>query len=190
MVRNEQEEYDLIRRHFKSINEHHLWKNSYKIFIPENNLGLEASHLHGVVQHFDDVKTYWQKPNRPGVVMTAESKSLYHKQMIGCLYNRKLRFERDFFTVSKHITPEIIKTNTKEQFEMFHWVKKPAKDNLSKDRFALTGKMGTKQDDCLISILQNYKYGLELISNPRHEVFSEIPEDYVKKFGHFINNSN
>jgi hypothetical protein len=34
----------------------------------------------------------------------------------------------------------------------YHWEKKPAADAIGKDRYALTGKVGNKQDDLLIAL--------------------------------------
>lgn len=184
-VRNEVEEYNLIRRHLDHINGHPLWRDAVKIFIPENNLGLEASHLHGLVQQFPDVVTYWQNDQRPGVVMTHEMKNQYHKMMTTCLYKGQLLFERDLFTESRGQSAKRIVPALREQFERYHWEVKLARDNFGKSRsLALTGKMGSKNDDMCITTQMNFKIGFELITNPRHPVFATVNSANLKRVAH------
>jgi hypothetical protein len=173
-VRDHTEEYHLLRRHIMRINSHPLWKQAHKIFIPENNLGLEASHLHSLVSEYPDVSTYWQHTNRPGVVMTHEAKNLYQKQMYQGLFHGKIVIERDLFTVSRKMDPKKILGVFREQLERYHWELKPPRDNHGKPSWAITGKMGSKNDDLCIAGQQTYLYGHTLQSNPRHEVFSNV----------------
>jgi hypothetical protein len=46
---HELEQAALLARHFGAIDNHPLWRAAKKIFIPENNLGLEASHMDTMV---------------------------------------------------------------------------------------------------------------------------------------------
>lgn len=163
-----------MRRHILQINSHPLWKQAHKIFIPENNLGLEASHLHSLVSEYPDVTTYWQHPNRPGVVMTHEAKNMYQKQMYTGLFNGKIVFERDMFTVSRKMTPEKTIGVLREQLERYHWELKLPRDNHGKSSWAMTGKMGNKNDDLCIATQQTYLYGHNLQSNARHAVFANV----------------
>lgn len=180
-VRNEMEEYQLIRRHMDMLNSHPLWRSAVKIFIPENNLGLEASHLHGLVQEFPDVVTFWQNDQRPGVVMTHESKNRYHKMMTTCLYQGKLVFERDLFTTSRNLTAKKILPTVREQFERYHWEVRQARDNYGKRALALTGKMGSKNDDMCVALQMIYDYGFQLTTDPRHEVYKSVNPANVKR---------
>jgi hypothetical protein len=179
-VKTEFEEYQLIRRHFDKMNEHALWKQAHKIFIPENNTGMEASHMQSLVKEYNDVTTHFSKNGRPGVVMTNESKVTYQQLMTSCLYKKQLRFERDLFTCSRKISgPDRIKSLLKEQFDRFHWDKKLSNDPHGKTRWSMTGKIGAKQDDLLISVLMDFAYGKELIHLPRNPTFHSIPEHLV-----------
>lgn len=180
-VRNETEEYQLIRRHMDMLNSHPLWRSATKIFIPENNLGLEASHLHGLVQEYPDVVTYWQNDQRPGVVMTHESKNRYHKMMTTCLYQGKLLFERDLFTTSRNLTVKRILPAVREQFERYHWEVRQARDNYGKRSLALTGKMGTKNDDMCVALQMIYDYGHQLTTNPRNPVFDTVNPANIRR---------
>lgn len=180
MVRNEEEERQIIHRHIQKINSHPLWRQAHKIFIPENNLGLEASHLHGFVREFSDVTTFWQKNTRPGIVLTAELKNIYQKLMVACLFNRRILFERDLFTCSRQLNPQKILSLCREEFERFHWERKAARDNFGKESVTLTGKSGSKQDDCAMATLMVYKFGLDLTMNPRHEVYSNIATHIIR----------
>jgi hypothetical protein len=179
-VKDEHDEYQLIRRHLRKMNRHPLWSQAHKIFVPENNYGMEATHLESLVKEYQDVTTYWQK-NHPGVVKTHESTNDMQKMMVSCLFNRRLGFETDLFTESRKMNQEKILALCKEQFGQFHWDKKPAKDVHSKDRWAMSGKIGSKQDDLLIAVLMAYKYGLNIMNNPRHDVFVNVPDNVVRR---------
>ena len=124
--------------------------------------------------------TFWQR-DRPGVVMTADSKRSYHNLMVGCLFNHKIMFERDLFTQSRKMTPERILALSQEQFERFHWDVVPPKDNHGKPRTTITGKLGSKQDDSLISTLMTYKYGMDLQFNPMASCFSHLPREQTHR---------
>ncbi len=181
-VKSEFEEYQLIRRHFEKMNEHPMWRLAHKVFIPENNTGMEASHMQSLVKEYSDVTTHFSKNGRPGVLMTNESKVSYQQMMTSCLFRKLLRFERDLFTCSRKVggRDQIIAL-LQEQFERFHWDKKLAPDCHGRDRWAMTGKMGAKQDDLLIALLMDYKYGLDLVHDPHHPTFASIPEDLIRR---------
>jgi hypothetical protein len=158
-----------------------MWARATKIFLPENNLGMEASHLHGFVKDFPDVLTFWQKGKRPGVVLTNELKNLYRTTMISTLFHKRLLFERDLFTSTRGLTPQTILAELREQFERFCFKKEPAKTDFDKDRYALSGKMGGQQDDCLISLLMVNKFSMDLVANPRAEIFSSMDPALVQR---------
>jgi len=48
----------------------------------------------------------------------------------------------------------------------FRWERKAAVDLLGKDRYTLTGKMGSKQDDLLIAVMMALYWGRLVIRDP------------------------
>lgn len=184
MVKNEEEQRQLIERHIRKINEHPLWKQSHKIFIPENNLKMAASHFEAYVQNLRDVTTYYRNKQDPGVLKTEAGTVLYQKQMVGALYNHKLLFERDMITSSNKYTVDHILKNTREEFERFHWDPRINAKTNEVTGFKLTGKQGhSKQDDSCVTLQMIYRYGLELHHNPRDDVFRNINQALVGRVG-------
>ena len=79
--------------------------------------------------------------------------------MANLLLNKTLVFDEDAFTVSRGQTIDSIKAMLREQLERYHWAKKPPKDQFSKERITLTGKLGDKQDDLYVATSMCPYYG-------------------------------
>lgn len=142
------------------------WKSARKIFIPENNLGLEASHLHTMVSEYNDIQTYWEK-DKPGICKTHQKTIDYTFLLNSMLCDKTIVLDRDLFTISKEQNPESIVNLLREQIERFHWEKKAATDSFGKDRWAITGKMGNdKQDDLLITTFMCAYFGRGIVLDP------------------------
>ena len=165
-MKHSAEEFNLLKRHINRVNENKYWRGALKIFIPENNLGLEASHLHTMVQQFKDVQTFWESPKKPGICKTHQKTIDYTFLLNSMLMDKNIAFEADLFTISKDMTPDSIRNLFREQVERFHWEKRDAKDSFSNDRWAITGKMGDKQDDLLITVFMNAFFGKGIITDP------------------------
>ena len=157
-----------MKRHFNKLNENKHWAAAQKIFIPENNLGLEASHLHTMVQQYNDVQTYWEKPTKPGICKTHQKTIDYQFLLNSMLCDRTVVIDKNCFTISKGQSQDGILALLREQMERYHWEKKAATDNFGKDRWAITGKMGgDKQDDLLITLFMSAFFGRGIVNDPR-----------------------
>lgn len=151
-VRDDRDEYFLLHRHYLKIREHRLFRDAKLVFIPENNLALESAHLDTMVHDIPGVRTYWEKPNKPGVCKDARVTRGYQFNLAHALMNQTLYFDTDCFTVTREQTVATIKDVLKDQLLRLHWEKKPANDALGKDKYALTGKIGNKQDDLYVAL--------------------------------------
>lgn len=151
-VRDDRDEYLLLHRHYNKMKENKYFRESKLIFIPENNLGLESAHLDTMVKDITGVRTYWEKPTKPGVCKDGRVTRGYQFNLSYALNMQSIAFDADCFTVSKDQTIEKMKDMLQDQMLRYHWEKKDANDSLGKDRFALTGKIGNKQDDLLIAM--------------------------------------
>lgn len=151
-VRDDRDEYMLLHRHYFRLREHPLLRQAKQIFIPENNLGLESAHLDAMVKDIPGVRTYWEKPNKPGVCKDGRVTRAYQFNLAYALAQQSLAFDYDCFTVTKEQTVASMKLQLQDQMLRYHWEKKPAADAMGKDRYALTGKVGNKQDDLLIAL--------------------------------------
>lgn len=165
-VRDDREEYLLINRHYQRLQSYRHYRESQLIFIPENNLGNEAAHLDTMVRDQPGVTTYWEKPNRPGVCKDGKATRGYQFALSNALCNGSIKFEHDLFTVSRDKTPACMLNMLNEQMLRYHWERKAATDKLGKDRYALTGKVGSAQDDLLISMMMAYYWGDLVIRHP------------------------
>jgi hypothetical protein len=142
-----------LHRHFKRLNENRVWREAKKIFIPENNLGMESAHLDTMVQDIEGVETFWEKDGRPGVCKDGKATRGYQFILTNLLATEGLLFDRDLFTVTKEKTPQCMLDMLMDQMYRYHWERKKAADVvMGKDRYALTGKIGNKQDDLLIAL--------------------------------------
>lgn len=150
-VGDDKDEYFLIHRHYKRLREHRYWREAKCIFIPENNLAIESAHLDTMVRDIPGVRTYWEKPNKPGVLKDGRVTRAYQFNLAHALMNETISFDADCFTVTREMNTAKMRDMLQEQMLRYHWEKKAALDALGKDRYTLTGKIGNKQDDLLIA---------------------------------------
>jgi hypothetical protein len=106
------------------------------------------------------------------------------------LFNGKIAFEKDVFTTSRKMTPEKVLGVLREQLERYHWELKPPRDNHGKPSWAMTGKMGSKNDDLCIATQQTYLYGHNLQSMPRHAVFANVSPHKVNTWANVTTGGN
>ena len=158
-VRDEKEEYMALHRHYNKLNENKLWREAKKIFIPENNLGMEAMHMDSMVKDIAGVETFWEKPNKPGVCKAGKNSREYQFLLSNCLANGGLYFDRDCFTVTREKTVQCMKDQLQEQMLRYHFSVKKAPDESGRDRVHLTAKMGSLQDDLLIATMMVIYWG-------------------------------
>lgn len=166
-VRDDREEYLLLTRHYQRLLQFRHYRESRLVFVPEANLGLESSHLDTMVKDvFPSVTTYYEKPNRPGVTKTGAITRGYQFELSNSLCYGSIRFEHDVFTTTREKTPACMLNLLQEQMLRYRWERKPAVDLMGKDRFTLTGKMGSKSDDLLIAVMMSLYWGRLVMRDP------------------------
>jgi hypothetical protein len=169
-VKTHAEIRNCLRHHFERINSFSTFKGSTKVFIPENNLGNEATHMHAMVSDMADVVTYYEKGKnqRPGVNKTLPITDDYQFLLGTKLHEHAVRFYTDYFTTSRRHTQESISGLLQEQMERYHYVYKEGNDDMSKGKYTITGKMGgDKQDDLLIALMMCVYWGRAALRDPR-----------------------
>jgi len=150
-VRHALEEAFLIQRHYQQLQSKIHLREAKLIFIPENNLGLESAHLDTMVHRIPGVETYWQK-DRPGVHKDGKATRGYQFLLTTSLAENSILFDEDCFTVTREKTTSDMLDILMDQMFRYHWEKKKATDVFGNDRYTLTGKVGNKQDDLLITL--------------------------------------
>lgn len=151
-----------LRKHFNMINSIQRFTGSIKVFIPENNLGNEATHMNSMITDME-IHTYWQTEKRPGVNKDAKATVNYQFLTDTKLQHCGIRFDVDCFTTNAKFNIESQKATLREQMERYHYVY-----DADRDTQKLTGKMGkNKQDDLLIAFMQGLYYGRANERDPR-----------------------
>jgi hypothetical protein len=120
-VRDDREEYLLLHRHYKRLNENRYFREAKHVFIPENNLGLESAHLDAMVSDIPNVETFWEKDNRPGVCKDGKATRGYQFLLTNALAQGSLYFDRDLFTVTREKTPQCMRDLLADQMYRYHW---------------------------------------------------------------------
>lgn len=160
-VADDHGEYLLLLRHYTRLYENKYYREAHHVFIPENNLGLESAHLNTMVSGMKQfqIETYYDKPNRAGVNKNGEVTRGYQLLMATVLTQGACAFDQDMFTVTRGHNSQSMRAMLEEQMLRYHWEKKAAPDAMGKDRYALTGKVGNKQDDLLIAVAMCMYWG-------------------------------
>lgn len=164
-VRDDKDEYFLLHRHYKALKSNKMYRESKFVFIPENNLALESAHLDTMVQDIPGVETYWQTDKRPGVNKNGTVTRAYNFLLNVALAENSIKFERNLFTVTKEKTAQCMKDLLYEQALRYHWDYKKAADVHGKDKYTLTGKLGSKQDDLFIAFVMCLYWGKIVMEN-------------------------
>lgn len=161
-MKTHQEIKNTLRRHFDQINRFNRFEGCIKVFIPENNLGNEATHMENMIKNRRDVKTYWQTEKRPGVNKDQKKTDLYQYLLDTMLRNGDIRFDSQCFTSGSARSLDMLKILLREQLEIYHYETNP---NGTTQK--LTGKQGHKQDDLLIALMTALYYGRASGRDPR-----------------------
>ena len=160
-TKNPTDQKMLIRRHILRLNQHEKFRPAKKIFIPENTMGMMGHHLANFVRDFTDIDVYYEKPasNKPGINKTHDVTEDYIFYLNHLLTKQAVLFDRDCFTISRSKTLVSLKAEMREGLERFHEEVKPAKDNFGRAKAIQTGKMGTKNDDMPVALMQGIYWG-------------------------------
>jgi len=150
----------MLSRHLDKLNNtNRYFKDAMKIFIPENNLGHEAIHMRGMIQHRNDIRTFWEKKDRPGIRKMEDTADNYVSFVEGYLRTNKLLFSTHLFTTSRGYTPKTVKAELQGQIEQYHVKIILPKHEFDKVKRIVGGKGSGNQDDLGISFYQCMFYG-------------------------------
>ena len=156
-MRDHDEQQYLITQHIRRLRQHEHYQTVPIWVIPENNLGLESSHIEKFVTRLPGVRVYHeQEEARAGVRKSQQNTDDYQILFEDMLKKRRMFFAYDLFTVSKGHAKKngdttSITNELRDQLERYHWEIKQANDAFGKRRITMTGKMGGAQDDLYIS---------------------------------------
>lgn len=152
--------------HFQRMNQILGYSSVVKVFIPESNLANEASHMVNMIKAMPDVRTFWQRDDRPGVHKSHAVTDDYQFMFDSKLKTDSLHFDSNFFTTTPGKTEREIKGLAREQLERYHIEFQDAHDVYGRAKQVITGKMGPgMQDDLAIAILMGPYWGRLVLKN-------------------------
>lgn len=157
-MRTHAQQKHLINRTIARIRELEHFRNVSIVLIPENNLGLESSHIESYVTGVPNVTVFHENDeDRAGVRKSHQNTDDYQICIEDMLRKKLLMFDRDMFTTSKaHVkidgNTDSIKKELRNQLERYHWEVQEAKDAFGKKKITMTGKMGGAQDDLYVAV--------------------------------------
>lgn len=113
-----------------------------------------------MIKKMPDVRCYWQKNDRPGVHKGPETADEYQYIFNVKLQNQAIKFDSNFFTMSRGHTEKTMKGLAQKQLETFHYEYEDARTVHGKPKMTITGKNGAaEQDDGAIAILMGPYWG-------------------------------
>jgi hypothetical protein len=141
--------------HVRAVRERRDLENAYIVFIPERNLGLEASHMETQIRSVRSVVTMRDRKGHAGVLTTHATKNAMHRATERFLSQGLVVLHENIVCVSKTSSgclgeAAVIDTLT-QQLRAYRYDVKLAKDAFGKDSRVLTGKRGPMQDDLCIA---------------------------------------
>jgi len=123
--------------------------------------------MHGMIQHRQDIRTFWQKRDRPGIRKDPGSAENYVAHVNELLRFDQLKFATDLFTVTRGRNAAQMKAQLRDEMERYHTEILVAKTSFQKDRRIVTGKGGGGQnDDLYITIGQGTFWNKTTLTAP------------------------
>lgn len=149
------------------INEMPQFAGATKVFIPEDNMGNEATHMANMLKSYPDVRTYWQRQDRPGILKTASTADDYQFLMNAKLKDCSVFMLNHLFTTSRGKTADGMKAMLREQMERYHYEIAEPHSVHGRPKQTITGKGGGAQDDLMIAVLMALYWGRVALRDSR-----------------------
>lgn len=157
-----------LKQHLDRLDEIPIFRNSIKVFVPENNYANEGTYLWNMVKNYPKLREYRQKDDKTGVHKGHGMADHYQYMFNVKLKNEAVQFDNEFFTTSRAYERNSIKALLREQLERYHFGVEEPKSEGKDGRQYITGKMGTSgQDDLAIAVLMGVFWGPVVLKNPR-----------------------
>jgi uncharacterized protein YegP (UPF0339 family) len=140
-----------------------------KIFIPENNLGNEASTMWHMLRKRKDMRLYSEKQDRCGVRKDANTADEFQYLANVKMRNDAILFDSEFYTSSKGHSAYSMKSLCKEELLRYRYEYQEGKNG--KETMKITGKGGSgENDDIVIVVCMALKHGRDILMSPRKMV--------------------
>jgi hypothetical protein len=137
---------DLVLGHVRALRARREFESAWIVFIPERNLGLEASHLEESMRAMPAIVTMRDKKGAAGVLTTHATKNAMHLATERLLSQHLISFDRDVICQSKAggdlLGSAGVIAMLFQQLRAYRFDVRLAKDAFGKDSRVLTGKLG------------------------------------------------
>lgn len=155
-----------LMQHLDRISQISMFKNCIKIFVPENNLGHEASHMWNMIKDYPNIRVYCHKEDEIGICKLKNTADDYQYTFHTKLDNNSIRFHRNLFTNNRKYSLESVKGIQREELERCRFSYDEPKNEHTKGRLTITGKLGnTEQDDLGIASQMCVYWPLQIFKN-------------------------
>lgn len=168
----------LLISHLRALKAHPKLGNAYTIFIPENNLGQEASHMHHMIKNERKIYTIFEK-RKAGVTTTAKRKELYASTLLECI--PLTRIDKDCVCTNPNLDANkrllTTKQELRKQLTQFKKLIVPAANPFDLPKIVYTGK--TKKgmnDDIVITLMIAVFWAIEFLKKR----IPNVPYDTLK----------
>jgi hypothetical protein len=116
--------YCLLHRHYEKLFTNKNFRDATRqIFIPEKNLGLDATHLADMLADLPKIETFCENGQRPGVYYNRKKIGRDYQYLLEfCLAQRGLHFDKHLFTSDNDYHRALL-DKLNDQMLMLHWEK-------------------------------------------------------------------
>jgi hypothetical protein len=145
--------HQLLVNHINRMREITCIGGTMAVMVLEANLGFESQHILHALQ--DSRIQRWMALSEGaggglGLLTTAGRKEEYALLLREAMRVGKICFNEQFFSLSMGVVEA--KKRLRDEMLNFSVIKEPAGTKFSKDRKTYSGKLGGKQDDCVLAI--------------------------------------
>lgn len=154
-----------LRLHLDALDDIPTFRSSLRVFVPENNLANEGSHMWNMIKQRANIRAYYQKEGVVGIYKGRNTADDYQYTFNVKLKNNAILFDSQFFTRSPGHTTTSIKGLAREQLERYHVEYEEPKKPGQKAREIITGKTGNEQDDLAIALLMGPFWSRAIMKN-------------------------
>lgn len=154
-----------LRMHLDALDDIMIFKSALRVFVPENNLANEGSHMWNMIKGRANIKAYYQKEGVVGVYKGRTTADDYQYTFNVKLKGNAIWFDSQFFTRSPGHNTTSIKGLAREQLERYHVEYEEPKRPGGKAREIITGKTGNEQDDLAIAVLMGPFWSRAIMKN-------------------------
>ena len=169
----------LLTAHIEALRRHNRFRESWFIFIPENNLGHEADHMAFMLRPYRKVYTLTEKGGVIGVCTTAVRKELYAMETVKYLCQESIKFYENLIVANPGgdtNEKKRVMDDFREQLMTFKRIIVHPQRGFSLPKIHYSGKSKGGRDDLVMCLMMNIFWCTEFTcqrTEAPYEMFSD-----------------